>query len=336
MLEIIHREAIYLWYYFDLQFRQIFWYWVVGIVIGSCVSVFAKDWIHKAAEWVGKRVPGIFGLIFASALGIASPLCMYGTIPICAAFSRKGIKDDFLAAFMMSSILLNPQLIIYSTALGGALLAVRIVSCFVCGIVAGLLVRFFYCNPHLSFPCLTRESITKKDCRVKPDNDPISNTDTNSKISYFDFSSFDEPHNHDTDPNIFLRLVKNILRNIKATGLWFLIGIALSAIFQRYVPAQAMAKLFGKEHEGFGLLMAATIGVPLYVCGGGTIPLIIQWLADGMSYGSAAAFMITGPATKITNLGALKIALGAKHFAFYIAFVILFSLLTGVLVNIIL
>ena len=301
MLEIIHREAIYLWYYFDLQFRQIFWYWVVGIVIGSCVSVFAKNWIHNAAEWVGKRVPGIFGLIFASALGIASPLCMYGTIPICAAFSRKGIKDDFLAAFMMSSILLNPQLIIYSTALGGALLAVRIVSCFVCGIVAGLLVKLFY-----------------------------------SSTSYFDFSSFDEPHNHDTDPNIFLRLVKNILRNIKATDLWFLIGIALSAIFQRYVPAQAMAKLFGKEHEGFGLLMAATIGVPLYVCGGGTIPLIIQWLADGMSYGSAAAFMITGPATKITNLGALKIALGAKHFAFYIAFVILFSLLTGVLVNIIL
>ena len=301
MLEIIQREFTYLWYYFDLQFRQIFWYWVVGIVIGSCVSVFAKDWIHNAAEWVGKRVPGIFGLIFASALGIASPLCMYGTIPICAAFSRKGIKDDFLAAFMMSSILLNPQLIIYSTALGGALLVVRIVSCFVCGIVAGLLVKLFY-----------------------------------SSTSYFDFSSFDEPHNHDTDPNIFLRLVKNILRNIKATGLWSLIGIALSAIFQRYVPAEAMAKLFGKEHEGFGLLMAATIGVPLYVCGGGTIPLIIQWLADGMSYGSAAAFMITGPATKITNLGALKIALGAKHFAFYIAFVILFSLLTGVLVNIIL
>ena len=301
MWEPLQREATYLWYYFDLQFRQIFGYWVVGIVIGSCISVFAKDWIHKAAEWVGRRVPGFVGLIFASALGIASPLCMYGTIPICAAFSRKGIKDDFLAAFMMSSILLNPQLIIYSTALGGALLAVRIVSCFICGIVAGLLVKLFYCK----------------------------------KNTFFDFSSFDEPHNHDTDPNLFLRLVKNIWRNIKATGLWFLIGIILSAIFQRYVPAESMAKLFGKENEGFGLLMAATIGVPLYVCGGGTIPLIIQWISDGMSYGSAAAFMITGPATKITNLGALKIALGAKHFAFYIAFVILFSLITGALVNLI-
>lgn len=303
MLEIIQREFIYIWYYFDLQLRQIFWYWVLGIVIGSMISVFAKNWIHRSAEWIGARVPGIVGLIFASALGIASPLCMYGTIPICAAFSRKGIKDDFLAAFMMSSILLNPQLIIYSTALGGALLAVRIISCFVCGIVAGLLVKIFYCGEE--------------------------------KKSYFDFSSFDEPHNHDTDPNIFLRLLKNIGRNIKATGPMFLVGVLLSALFQRYVPADAMAKLFGKEHEGFGLLMAATIGVPLYVCGGGTIPLILQWLSDGMSYGSAAAFMITGPATKITNLGALKIALGIKNFVIYIAFVILFSLLTGFVVNLI-
>ena len=340
MIEIIQKEFTYLWYYFDLQFRQIFWYWVVGIVIGSCVSVFAKDWIHKAAEWVGKRVPGIFGLIFASALGIASPLCMYGTIPICAAFSRKGIKDDFLAAFMMSSILLNPQLIIYSTALGGTLLAVRIVSCFICGIVAGLLVRFFYCKNALGDGAVAEQATGLSKAKEAAERERAAEHPTVAKqrerpVSYFDFSSFDEPHNHDTDPNIFLRLVKNIFRNIKATGLWFLIGIALSAIFQRYVPTEAMAKLFGKEHEGFGLLMAATIGVPLYVCGGGTIPLIIQWLADGMSYGSAAAFMITGPATKITNLGALKIALGTKHFAFYIAFVILFSLLTGVLVNII-
>ncbi len=311
MLEVIQREAIYLWYYFDLQFRQIFSYWLAGILIGSCISVFAKNWIHTAAEWVGQRVPGFVGLIFASALGIASPLCMYGTIPICAAFSRKGIKDDFLAAFMMSSILLNPQLIIYSTALGGALLAVRILSSFFCGIVAGLLVRLFYCR---KAPCHAEHVSTS---------------------AYFDFSSFDEPANHDTDPNIFLRLLKNIWRNVKATGLWFLLGIALSALFQRYVPAESMAKLFGKEHEGFGLLMAATIGVPLYVCGGGTIPLIIQWLADGMTAGSAAAFMITGPATKITNLGALKIALGEKNFALYFVFVIIFSLLTGIIVNLI-
>ena len=282
MREILAREAVYLWYYFDIQFRQIFRYWAAGIVIGSCISVFAKGGIQAAAERIGKKMPALAGIVFASILGIASPLCMYGTIPVCAAFSRKGIKDDFLAAFMMSSILLNPQLIVYSTALGGALLAVRIASCFVCGVLAGLLVRVFF-----------------KDKK------------------YFDFSSFGERENRDTDSNIALRLLKNIARNIKATGLPFLFGVALSAVFQRYVPSEATAALFGKKNEGFGLLMAATVGVPLYVCGGGTIPLMLQWLASGMSAGSAASFMITGPATKIINLGALKIALGIKNFITY-------------------
>ena len=82
--------------------------------------------------------------------------------------------------------------------------------------------------------------------------------------------------------------------------------------------------------------MAATIGVPLYACGGGTIPLLQQWLWDGMSVGSATAFMLTGPSTKITNLGALKIVLGIKRFLLYLAYVMAFSFVTGVLVNLIL
>ena len=95
-----------------------------------------------------------------------------------------------------------------------------------------------------------------------------------------------------------------------------------------------MAKVFG-GNEAWGVLMAATIGVPLYACGGGTIPLLQQWLWEGMSIGSASAFMITGPATKITNLGALKIVMGLPRFLLYVGFVMLFSLLSGILVNII-
>lgn len=309
MKEIIQREAVYLWYYFDFQLRQIFWYWVLGILLGSAVSVFAKNSIHTLAEKVGQKIPGLLSLIFASALGIASPLCMYGTVPICAAFSRKGLKEDFLAAFMMSSVLLNPQLIVYSAALGPALLWVRIISCFLCGIAAGLLVKIFFLRKNT-----------------------VDENDKSSGKTFFNFSGFADPCSRDTDPNIFLRFAKNVLRNVRATALWFLLGIALSALFQRYVPQEAVGKLFGKN-EGFGILLAAGAGVPLYVCGGGTVPLIIQWLSEGMSVGSAAAFMLTGSATKITNLGALKTVMGIRNFCLYLAFVMIFSLLTGGLVN---
>lgn len=303
MTDILHREAVYLWYYFSVQLEQIFKYWVLGMVLGSLVSVFLKEHIHKAFRSMGEKRLGILGIVSASALGIASPLCMYGTIPIAASFSKSGItadgscRDDWLAAFMMSSILLNPQLIIYSVALGISALAVRIISCFLCGIFAGVFIRLFYHN--------------------RP---------------FFNFKGFEESKSRDTDSNLLLRFLKNLGRNVKATGWYFLAGIALSALFQRYVSGNVMTDLFG-GNEAFGVLMAATIGVPLYACGGGTIPLLQTWLMDGMSLGSAAAFMITGPATKITNLGAVKIVLGIKRFVLYLAYIIIFSFLTGLSVN---
>ena len=299
--EVLRREFVYVWYYFQLQLRQIAGYWALGMVIGSLVSVFAKDSIHNAFDRIRDKKWGLWGVVPASILGVASPLCMYGTIPIAASFSKHGMRHDWLAAFMMSSVLLNPQLIMYSTALGVTALVIRIVSCTLCGIIAGVVVHIFY--------------------KDKP---------------FFNFDGFEPRASHDTHPNLFLRFLFNLGRNIKATGLWFLLGVLLSALFQRYVPADKFAELFGKSNEGFGVLMAATIGVPLYACGGGTIPLIREWLAMGMSMGSASAFMITGPATKITNLGALKIVLGLKRFIIYIAFVMVFSLATGLIINLIL
>lgn len=299
MLEIIKREGTYLWYYFSVQLEQLLPYWVLGMMLGSAVSVFLKDRIHDSFRSLGEKKLGALGIVAASVLGIASPLCMYGTIPIAASFSKSGIKDDWLAAFMMSSILLNPQLILYSAALGTTALAVRIVTCFLCGVTAGVLVRIFF-----------------------------------RRKSFFDFDGFEPPKSRDTDPNPLVRYPKNLGRNIKATGLYFLIGILLSALFQRYVPSDVMTGLFG-GNEAWGVLMAATIGVPLYACGGGTIPLLQGWLWDGMSMGSAASFMLTGPATKITNLGALKIILGLRHFLLYLAYVMLFSLAAGLAVNLI-
>lgn len=287
MFDVLRREGIYLWYYFSLQLEQIFGYWVLGMVLGSVISVLAKDHIHSLFRSMhGKRL-GVLGIIAASALGIASPLCMYGTIPLAASFSDSGMEDDWLAAFMMSSILLNPQLILYSVALGPTALVIRILSSFLCGVAAGLLIRSFY-----------------------------------HEKGFFNFSSFSEPRSRDTDPNILMRFLKNLGRNIRATGPMFLLGVVLSALFQRYVPAELVANLFG-NNRGFGVLMAATIGVPL----------LQAWLMDGMSLGSAAAFMITGPATKITNLGAVKIVLGAKRFALYWVFTIAFALMTGWIVD---
>lgn len=299
MSDALKSFFISFWYYFEIQFNQIFIYWVLGILIGSIISVFAKDKIHKFFLLIEKKNLGILGIFIASILGVISPLCMYGTIPIAASFSKNGMKDEMLGAFMMSSILLNPQLLVHTSALGIEVVLIRLNSSILVGFIAGLLIRIFYKNK-----------------------------------AFFRFDKLYEIHNKDIDPNLFMRLLKNIGRNIKTTGPYFLVGIIISVLFQMYVPTDVVTNLFG-EDNGYAVLLAATIGVPLYVCGGGTIPLLQDWLNKGMSLGAATSFMITGPSTKITNLGALKIVLGNKNFIIYLLFTMISSLILGLVINII-
>ena len=275
-------------------------FWIFGMILGSLISVFGKEKLHSLLTAMRNKNLGIAGIIPAAFIGIVSPLCMFGTIPISASLAEKGIEEDWLAAFMMSSVLLNPQLLFYSAALGNAALVIRFVSVLLCGITAGLLVRVFLKGRKL-----------------------------------FNFASFTEAKSRDTDPNPFLRFLKSLFRNLKATGPAFLIGICLATLFQRYIPADAVAALFGRQ-RGVGLLMAASIGVPLHICGGGAIPLLLAWMQYGMSLGAAAVFMITGPAMRITNLGAVKVILGMKNFALYIAFAVLFALFVGFLIDFVL
>lgn len=215
-MDILRREAIYLWYYFSIQFRQIFSYWVLGMVLGSVVSVFLKDYIHNAFRSFSEKRLGIVGIWAASALGIASPLCMYGTIPIAASFSKSGIKDDWLAAFMMASILLNPQLIIYSAVLGSAALFVRIISCYLCVVAAGLLIQAF--------------------CRDR---------------QFFNFSGFEEPKSHDTDPNIFLRFLKNLGRKKLQDSIFWPVSLYLQCFSVMCLRILSVPCLAVTKHGAF-------------------------------------------------------------------------------------
>jgi uncharacterized membrane protein YraQ (UPF0718 family) len=284
--------------YIVTQFYQIMPYWIFGIVIGSIISVFCKEYITNAMGKVNHKKWGIFGIIPAAILGIISPLCIYGTIPVVAALARKKVPQDWLTAFMVCSILLNPQLFIYTCVLGLPTALLRLFVCFLTGIAAALLVYFFF-----------------------------------RKVSFYTFIGFAEHESHDTDPNMFLRLFKNIGRAFRITAPYFLIGIVLTAVYQTFFPIDMAQKIFS-WNPGFGVLFAAALGVPLYACGGGSIPLLGAWLEAGMSQGSGVAFMITGQAVKMTNLSAVKIILGGKHFTFYIMYAIMFSIITGLLIDI--
>jgi uncharacterized membrane protein YraQ (UPF0718 family) len=234
--------------------------------------------------------------MLAALLGAASPICMYGTIPLIASLGRKGLPEYILAAFMITSILINPNLLVFSFVLGAYVAIIRLLCCLGAGIAAGLLVRVFFKNKNL-----------------------------------FNFEGFEDKTRSRKSPTLKVFL-SDLHRGFVKTAPYFLIGIIITALFDRLVPKELVIDLFGK-HKGFGVLMASTLGVPVYVCGGGTIPLLKAWLDNGMSLGAGVAFMITGPATKLTNVSAVKIILGFRNFILYIAFNMVFAVLIGLSID---
>lgn len=288
-----------LYNYFILQFFQILPYWLLGAAAGAFVTAFAGEGISRTLARLNGRGFLPLKLAMAAVLGIASPLCMFGTIPLIYSFGQKGVPQHFLAAFMVSSILLNPNLLAFSFALGIPVALLRLFLCLLAGFLAGLLVKFFYKNVYL----FNFDKYVLKN-KAKPDMKPI-------RRAFHEFNN-----------------------TIVKTAPYMLIGITLAALFEEFVPVEVMATIFA-GNTGFGVLLAASLGVPLYVCGGGTIPLIAGMLNAGMSLGSASAFMVTGPATKFSNLSAVKIILGVKNFVIYIVYIMVFAVLSGFAVDII-
>jgi uncharacterized membrane protein YraQ (UPF0718 family) len=295
----VSDELLIIVYLFALQFKRIFLFWILGVVLGSLLSVFASSRIRHAVSQMNPLAFQMKATVLAALLGAVSPICMYGTVPLIAAVGRKGIPQYLLAAFMVSSILINPSLFVYSFALGVPLALARLMACLAAGILAGILVYCFFKRQPL-----------------------------------FQWKGFGEPECRNQGAPGFKRLAQDLKRGIFKTAPYFLAGIFLTALFDRYFPKDWIIQLFG-NNKGLGVLLAASLGIPVYVCGGGTIPLLKAWLEAGMSPGSALAFMITGPATKLTNLSAVKMILGMKNFILYIIFMLGWALIAGIGVDLV-
>lgn len=277
-----------------IQIAQIGPYWLVGTAVGSLISVYLSQKIVDRVSALQRNKFPIISIIAATFLGIASPLCMYGTVPLLAALGNKQVSQSTLVAFMISSILLNPNLFLMSFALGFQVAFLRLSLCILAGLLAGVLVEIFF-----------------------------------RKKRIFDFEKFSEENVRKKKTYI-----RDFIKAIRITGPYFLIGIVLTALFDRCIPKEWIASLFG-SNRGLGVLLSVSLSVPLYACGGGMIPLMKAWMLAGMDMGSIAAFMIGGPATKITNLGAVKIILGMRNFVLYLGYCLLFALISGLVINLI-
>jgi len=75
------------------------------------------------------------------------------------------------------------------------------------------------------------------------------------------------------------------------------------------------------------------LGIPLYVCSTGSIPIALAMIGMGLSPGAALAFLITGPATNAATIAAVFQTMGRRAVIIYLATLSICSLAAGWLLN---
>jgi len=265
-----------------------------GVVLAAILGQF--DLPLRWRRWMGRGGPlAVFG---ATILGSASPLSTYGTVPLLLQLLREGASPGPALAFLISSSMLNPQLLLLvAGGLGLHMALLQIAGVVLLSGMAGMIASRLP-------PSLFLHPIAAA-------------TGTPSGTSPRRFS--------------WSRLRHDLQGLIGWIGPAFLIGVILGAAIQVFVPDRWVMGLLGNGWAG--ALLAGILGVPLYTCGGSAVPILAGLTRSGMSPAAALAFLISGPATRITALAAVGSLLNRRALTTYVAYVVAGATVVGVLLG---
>ena len=270
-------------------------YLVGGIMVGELLKF--TSWTKIIYKWVSKAP--VVSVISASIIGIISPLCTYGTIPVVIELYKSKVRVAPLIAFLAASSLMNPQLFIMTAGgIGLEMAVVRTLAVFVFGFASGMLSYL-----------IPEKIMVRKNINFYADG--------GEKIVSREKKLF-----------IVKQYVINCLRNLKHIGVYLLIGIFLGVAVDFYVPKSFISAAF---HAGRiqSILAGALLGIPLSPCGGAAIPLVSSMINSGMGKGTALAFFIVGPATRPAPLIAMATLFTPLFLVAYCLFLIVSAVLMG-------
>jgi uncharacterized membrane protein YraQ (UPF0718 family) len=270
-------------------------YLAAGIMVGELLKF--TSWTKLVYKGVS-RSPAA-AVISAAIIGIISPLCTYGTIPVVIELYKSKVHIAPLFAFLAASSLMNPQLFILTAGgIGLEMALVRTLAVFAFSLAAGML------------------------CYVIPEKLMIR-----KDISFYD-NGGENIINREKKFFIVKQYGINCWHNLRHLGVYLTIGIIIGAIVELYIPRGLVAAAFraGKIQS---ILAGALLGIPLSPCGGSAIPIVSGMISNGMGKGTALAFFIVGPATRPAPLAAMATLFIPLFLAAYCLFLIVSAVLMG-------
>ncbi len=259
---------------------------------------------EKIAHFLGRGK--VKSALNASILGIPLPLCSCGVIPAAVSLRRQGANKGATLSFLISTPTTGIDSILATYGLLGGLFTIfRVVTSFVAAVVCGTLTNIL-------FPSQEKEDVKRE----------LPMCNTCGEIG---------PHIHTMWEKLRAVIHYAFFELVDDIGKWLLIGIILGGTIAYAVPQSLISRYLGSDFLSMGIMLL--VGIPLYVCATGSIPIAAALMLKGMSPGAALVFLLCGPATNTVTITVIAKELGKREALLYLTIIALSAVGAGFILN---
>jgi len=302
---------------------HVFWYFMAGILLAAFIRTYK---FHVKAR---KYLPGLgfWGIFAATLIGMFSPLCACGVLPIVVSLIWSGLP----LAPAMSLVVASPLMSVEGYGVTAGLLGVdwanaKMAAALFMGISAGLVTHLLTSRGHFSMDRLFKGELPKGDIHDPDFHDERLACHCREQWS----NRLAKKH-----PNKFIIFWAKAAELSWHVGKYTLIGIVIEVLAARYVPAEWIAAVFGSD-SWLSIPLITFAAVPLHLnqfTAAGILfgPVnVLERLGSDISWGAGMAFLIGGPVTALPVMGVFLSLFRQRVFWLYLSICIGGSIIVAV------
>ncbi len=306
--DVVWLEVAKMWWIFLLSVL------LVGLIKGYKLDLKIRDSIVRA---------GSFAIPLAVVIGMVSPLCACGILPVFITLAMVGTPLAPLMALLVTSPIMGPDAFLLTwSGLGADWAILKLVGAAVLGLTTGFCVLVLERRGWLSREMILLKPLYRDDGTLAPAADigavagvRVKRMQIVPRASQLRFI-FDRSF----DAALFI-------------GKYLLLAILLEALIVTLVPVGWIKFLVGSKSL-WSLLMAAVVGLPLPTNQIPIIPIISGLLAMGIDKGAAYTLLLAGPVTSLPAMIALGAMFNRRLLMLFVALGLGLSVLMGLLLQI--
>ncbi|HEY3389423.1 MAG TPA: permease, partial [Prolixibacteraceae bacterium] len=244
------------------------------------------------------------GNVLAAVFGILTPFCSCSAIPLFLGFIEAGIPIGITFSFLIAAPMINEVAVLMLFTLFGWKVGVIYISMgLIIAISSGWIIGKLKLEKWLQDWVINLKFETLPTDKIQ-------------------LSFNDRIHSG-------LTAVKDILVKIWP---YIILGIGIGALVHGYVPNDYLASLINKS-TWYSVPLAVIIGIPLYSCSPGAVPIAYALIEKGVPLGTALAFMMSVIGISLPELIILKKVLKLPFIFIFIGIIGVGIIIVGYLLN---